>query len=74
MFFSGKKTAMPTVAEALPGRETAMAVTGKHLVLGTPTQAPFPDGMQQVLFGMGCFWGAERRFWEMPGVFTTAVG
>ena len=74
MFFSGKKTAMPTEAEALPGRETAMPVTGKHLVLGTPTRAPFPEGMQQVLFGMGCFWGAERKFWEQPGVFTTAVG
>ena len=74
MFFSGKKTAMPTEAEALPGREKAMLVTGKHLVLGTPTRAPFPEGMQQVLFGMGCFWGAERKFWEQPGVFTTAVG
>ena len=74
MFFTGKKSAMPTEAEALPGRETPMPVSGTHLVLGTPTRPPFPEGLQQVLFGMGCFWGAERRFWEQQGVFTTAVG
>ena len=74
MFFTGKKTAMPTEAEALPGRETPMPVSGTHLVLGTPTTPPFPEGLQQALFGMGCFWGAERRFWQQQGVYTTAVG
>jgi len=74
MFFSGRKTEMPTEAEALPGRNTPMPVSGTHLVLGTPLKPPFPEGVQQVLFGMGCFWGAERRFWEQQGVFTTAVG
>jgi peptide-methionine (S)-S-oxide reductase len=74
MFFSGRKTAMPTEAEALPGRKSPMPVSGTHVVLGTSTQPPFPDGLEQVLFGMGCFWGAERRFWEQQGVFTTAAG
>jgi peptide-methionine (S)-S-oxide reductase len=74
MFFSGRKTAMPTEAEALPGRKTPMPVSGTHVVLGTSTQPPFPDGLEQVLFGMGCFWGAERRFWKQQGVFTTAAG
>jgi peptide-methionine (S)-S-oxide reductase len=74
MFFTGRKTEMPAETEALPGRETPMPVSGTHLVLGTPVKPPFPEGLQQVLFGMGCFWGAERRFWEQHGVFTTAVG
>jgi peptide-methionine (S)-S-oxide reductase len=74
MLFSGRKTEMPTEAEALPGRDTPMPVSGTHLVLGTPVKPPFPEGVQRVLFGMGCFWGAERKFWEQQGVFTTAVG
>ena len=74
MFFTGKKADMPTETEALPGRETPMPVSGTHLVLGTPIKPPFPEGLQQVLFGMGCFWGAERMFWNQQGVFTTAVG
>jgi peptide-methionine (S)-S-oxide reductase len=68
------KSTMPGPAEALPGRETPMPVPAQHHVNGHPLQAPFPDGLQQALFGMGCFWGAERRFWEVPGVYTTAVG
>jgi peptide-methionine (S)-S-oxide reductase len=59
---------------ALPGREQAMAVAERHLVLGTPMTHPFPDGVERAIFGMGCFWGAERIFWETPGVYTTAVG
>jgi peptide-methionine (S)-S-oxide reductase len=74
MFFTGKKADMPTETEALPGRETPMPVSGTHLVLGTPVKPPFPEGLQQVVFGMGCFWGAERMFWKQQGVFTTAVG
>lgn len=74
MFFSRKKTLMPTASEALPGRNMPMPVAGRHAVLDTTITAPYPDGMQQVLLGMGCFWGAEKRFWEQPGVHTTAVG
>lgn len=59
---------------ALPGRSTSMPVAPAHLVLGTPMAPPFPDGLEQVVVGMGCFWGAERKFWQLPGVFTTAVG
>ncbi len=69
------KTTMPTPEEALPGRpQRAVAVPDRHFVLGTPLQPPFPEGLEQALFGLGCFWGAERRFWETPGVYTTAVG
>ena len=67
-------TDMPTPGEALPGREEKLAVPDRHHVNGNPLQAPFPDGMQQALFGLGCFWGAERKFWEAQGVYTTAVG
>ncbi|MEA3191854.1 MAG: peptide-methionine (S)-S-oxide reductase [Betaproteobacteria bacterium] len=59
---------------ALPGRANAVAVPDKHFVNGHPLKAPFPAGMQQVVFGMGCFWGAERLFWKLPGVYSTAVG
>ena len=69
-----KPAAMPTREEALPGRDTPLAVPERHAVLGTPLRGPFPDGLQQAMFGMGCFWGAERRFWATTGVFTTAVG
>jgi peptide-methionine (S)-S-oxide reductase len=58
----------------LPGRETAMAVPDKHFVNGNPLKAPFPEALEQAVVGLGCFWGAERRFWESPGVYTTAVG
>ena len=68
------KQALPTAEQALPGRSTAMPVPPAHHVNGNPLQPPFPAGLQQAVFGMGCFWGAERRFWEQPGVWTTAVG
>jgi peptide-methionine (S)-S-oxide reductase len=73
-FLSKAKTTMPAPEEALPGRDAAIDVPERHFVLGTPLQPPFPEGTEQALFGMGCFWGAERVFWETPGVFTTAVG
>jgi len=72
--FSRMKTRMPTPEEALPGREQRMPVPARHEVLGTPLEPPFPEGMEQVVFGMGCFWGAERVFWQAHGVYTTAVG
>ena len=69
-----RKTTMPTRSEALPGRETAMPVPEAHFVNGNPLRGHFPEHLQQAVFGRGCFWGAERRFWETDGVFTTAVG
>lgn len=75
MFFKSHKTVMPSPDQALPGRDDPMPVPDRHHVLGTPLTPPFPAGMQQALFGMGCFWGAERRFWELgDGIHTTAVG
>ncbi|HEV3228530.1 MAG TPA: peptide-methionine (S)-S-oxide reductase MsrA [Solirubrobacteraceae bacterium] len=74
MFLSGRKTHMVGAEEALPGRDQEMRVSPRHDVLGTPIVPPFPEGMQTAVFGMGCFWGAERDFWEAPGVYTTAVG
>jgi peptide-methionine (S)-S-oxide reductase len=65
---------MITADEALPGREERMPVPSRHEVLGTPLEPPFPDGLEQAVFGLGCFWGAERVFWQLPGVYTTAVG
>lgn len=65
---------MPTSDESLPGRDAAMPVEGPHAVLGTDITPPFPPGAREVLFGMGCFWGAERIFWRLPGVITTAAG
>ncbi len=69
-----RKATMPKPEAALPGRTTAIAVPKTHAVLKTPLQGPFPEGMQQALFGLGCFWGAERKFWQLPGVYSTAVG
>ena len=69
-----KKLELPSAEEALPGRDQAIAISGKHLVLGTEMRPPFPPGLQQAIFGLGCFWGAERKFWNLPGVYTTAVG
>jgi peptide-methionine (S)-S-oxide reductase len=61
-------------ASALPGRDAEMPLAGRHAVLGTPMNPPFPEGFERVIVGMGCFWGAEKVFWEAPGVYTTAVG
>jgi peptide-methionine (S)-S-oxide reductase len=69
-----KSTRMVTAAEALPGRDERIPVPARHDVLGTPLEPPFPEGLEQAVFGMGCFWGAERIFWQAPGVYTTAVG
>ncbi|PID49275.1 MAG: peptide-methionine (S)-S-oxide reductase [Proteobacteria bacterium] len=75
MFGLWKQSAeMPSAEEALPGRNEAMQVTNRHYVNGRPIQGEFPLGMAQALFGLGCFWGAERRFWQTKGVYTTAVG
>ena len=74
MSFFDKKVSMPGAGEALPGRSTALPVPEKHFVLGTPLEPPFPAGSELALFGMGCFWGAERDFWQAPGVISTAVG
>jgi peptide-methionine (S)-S-oxide reductase len=69
-----KKTQVISAEDALPGRDTPMRVSALHFVLGTPITEPFPEGTEQAVFGLGCFWGAERKFWEAPGVYTTAVG
>ncbi|MGC9505676.1 peptide-methionine (S)-S-oxide reductase MsrA [Baaleninema sp.] len=75
VFFGfGKKLSLPKPQEALPGRDTSMPVPEKHFVLKTPLTPPYPDGMKLAMFGMGCFWGAERRFWQLDGVYSTAVG
>src|SRR5580698_9746173 len=72
--FSSHKSEMVQADKALPGRDESMAVVAPHLVLGTKITPPFPAGLEQAIFGMGCFWGAERKFWTLPGVYTTAVG
>jgi peptide-methionine (S)-S-oxide reductase len=79
MLFSSHKTHMVSAEDALPGRDEAMPLPDRHDVLGTPLappfpDGPFPDGLETAVFAMGCFWGAERKFWEAPGVYTTAVG
>ena len=74
LFGFGKKLTLPTVREALPGRSEKMPVPSTHYVNGHPLQPPFPAGMESAMFGLGCFWGAERKFWQLEGVYTTAVG
>ena len=69
-----QKLRIPDEKEALPGRDQTMPVPPAHFVNGNPLEAPFPEGMEIALFALGCFWGAERKFWEMEGVFSTAVG
>ena len=71
---STKKLKLPAPSEALPGRSETMPVPDKHFVLGTPLKGPFPAGLQEALFGLGCFWGAEKKFWQTPGVYSTQVG
>ena len=73
-WFGTKKLSMPQAGEALPGRATPMDVPARHFVNGHPLKPPFPEGMKLALFGLGCFWGAERMFWEVPGVYSTSVG
>jgi peptide-methionine (S)-S-oxide reductase len=72
--FSRKKLELPNVEEALPGRSQPMAVPARHFVKDASLKPPFPEGIEVATFGMGCFWGAERIFWQAPGVYTTAVG
>jgi len=74
MFGLRKKTRLPSPADALPGRDTPMRVPERHAVNGNPLEGPFAENLEQAVFGLGCFWGAERRFWETRGVHTTAAG
>lgn len=74
LFGLGKSATIPSAQEALPGRSQTMPVPEKHHVNGNPLKPPFPENMEQAVFGLGCFWGAERKFWQQPGVFTTAAG
>jgi peptide-methionine (S)-S-oxide reductase len=74
MLWREKKGEMPDPSVALPGRATAMPIPEKHFVNGNPLRPPFPAGIRSAQFALGCFWGAERKFWQLPGVYTTAVG
>jgi peptide-methionine (S)-S-oxide reductase len=74
MFFKSKPTTIPGASEALPGRDTVMPVASEHFVNGQALKGPYPDGAETIYFGLGCFWGAERLFWQLPGVIVTAVG
>ncbi|MBP6809331.1 MAG: peptide-methionine (S)-S-oxide reductase, partial [Chromatiaceae bacterium] len=74
MFTFRRQLQLPAPSEALPGRDQVMTVTNRHWVHGRPLLPPFPEGLELALLGLGCFWGAEQRFWQLEGVWTTAVG
>ncbi len=74
MFFARKKAELTDAAHALPGRSQPIPTAATHFVNGNPLKGPYPKGAEQIIFGMGCYWGAERKFWAVPGVFVTAVG
>jgi peptide-methionine (S)-S-oxide reductase len=74
MFFKSKPTTIPSASEALPGRDTQIPVAAEHFVNGQALKGPYPAGAETIYFGLGCFWGAERLFWQLPGVIVTAVG
>lgn len=74
MFFHRKPLNLPTAAEALPGRPTPLPTASTHFVSGHPLKGPYPEGLRTAVFALGCFWGAERKFWQQPGVWVTAVG
>ena len=74
LFGFGKKQTIPTPEEALPGRSQPLQVPNRHYVNGNPLQPPYPEGMEIAMFGLGCFWGAERKFWQLEGVYSTSVG
>lgn len=74
MIFSSTKLQMPSREQALKGRSDAMRVENQHAIYNAPIKPPFPEGFESIVFGLGCFWGAERKFWQQPGVYTTAVG
>jgi peptide-methionine (S)-S-oxide reductase len=73
-FFTSRPSTLSSPAEALPGRAEPIMTPGRHTILGTPLAGPWPDGTKTAIFGLGCFWGAEKDFWQLPGVVTTAVG
>ena len=74
MALAGRTVTMPRREDAPPGRQTALPVPSRHFVSGNPLQPPFPSGLETAVFGLGCFWGAERRYWQQPGVYVTAAG
>ena len=74
MILSLKKQILPKLSDALPGRDISMPIFNQHFVTGNPIAPPFPENMQEACFGMGCFWGVERKFWQQPGIFSTSVG
>jgi peptide-methionine (S)-S-oxide reductase len=73
-FFTTRQPTIPSPTDALPGRPAPIMTPGRHTILGTPLAGPWPDGTRTAIFGLGCFWGAEKAFWQLPGVVTTAVG
>ncbi|NJM29388.1 MAG: peptide-methionine (S)-S-oxide reductase MsrA [Rhizobiales bacterium] len=74
MFFARKRKDLPSAAEALPGRSSPIATAATHFVNGNPLKGPYPEGFESAVFALGCYWGAERKFWQVPGVWVTAVG